>query len=80
MTSQPGKQRIVVHIFPIISRSKVSQIMKFGQLIEYNKRNMFFRNRAENVAGGLVTGFFLSFKKALQEIKSSGLQLSFNIF
>ena len=54
--------------------------MKFRQLIEYNKRNMFLRNRAENVAGGLVTDFFLSFKKALQEIKTSGLQLSFNIF
>ena len=36
----------------------------------------FFRNHAENVAGRLVLGLF---KKALYEVKASGLQLSFNI-
>ena len=41
MTSQPGLQTIVTHILPNISQSKGIQPMKFGQLIEYNKRNIF---------------------------------------
>ena len=41
MTSQPGLQPIAIHILPIISQSKGNQTMKFGQLIEYNKRNIF---------------------------------------
>ena len=54
--------------------------MKFGQLIEYSKRNFFFKNRAENETGTLVPDLFLFLKKALDEVKASGLQLSFNIF
>ena len=41
MTSQPEKQRIAMHILPNISRSKSNQTIKFGQLIEYNIRNIF---------------------------------------
>ena len=41
MTSQPGKQTIAINILPNISRSKSNQEMKFGQLIEYNTRNIF---------------------------------------
>ena len=41
MTSQPGEQIIPIHIFPNISGSKGNQAMKFGQLIEYNMRNIF---------------------------------------
>ena len=41
MTSQPGQQTIVTHILPNISRSKGSQTMKFGQLIECNMKNIF---------------------------------------
>ena len=33
--------KIVIHILPNISRSKGNQTMKFGQLIEYNMRNIF---------------------------------------
>ena len=43
MASQPGLQTIAIHIFPNISQSKGKQIMKFGRLIEYNKRNIFLR-------------------------------------
>ena len=32
---------IVIHILPNISRSKGNQTMKFGQLIEWNTRNIF---------------------------------------
>ena len=41
MTSQPGQQIIVIHILSNISRSKSNQIMKLGQLIECNVRNIF---------------------------------------
>ena len=56
--------------------------MKFGQLIEYNKRNIFFKNHLENGAWRLVLDLFLfkKKKKASNEIKASDQQLSFNIF
>ena len=43
ITSQPGKQTIAIHILPDISRSRGNQTMKFGQLIEYNMRNIFLK-------------------------------------
>ena len=43
MTSQPGSQTIAILILPDISQSKGNQAMKFGQLIEYNKRNIFLQ-------------------------------------
>ena len=56
--------------------------MKFGQIIKYNKRNIFLKNHAEIKAGRLVQDLSLLFKKALFEVKAgeNGLQLSFNIF
>ena len=41
MTSQPGKQTNSIHILLNISRSKGIQLMKLGQLIEYNNKNIF---------------------------------------
>ena len=41
MTSQPGLQTIAMHILSNISQSKDTQAMKFGQLMEYSKRNIF---------------------------------------
>ena len=41
MTSQPGRQTITVQILPNISKNKDNHAMKFGQLIEYNVRNIF---------------------------------------
>ena len=40
MTSQPGYQTITLHILPNISRIKGNQTMKYGQLIENNKRSI----------------------------------------
>ena len=40
MTSQPGLQTAAIHILPNISQSKENHVMKFRQLIEYNKRNI----------------------------------------
>ena len=64
LTSQPGSQTIAIHILPDISQSNGNQTMKFGQLIEYNKRNFSFKNYAENEAGRLVPDLFLFLKKA----------------
>ena len=43
MTSQPGVETIVMQILPDISQSKGNQTVKFGQLIDYNKRNIFLQ-------------------------------------
>ena len=51
MTSQPGKQTIVIHILPKISRSKNNQTMKFSQLIDYNTRNIFKEKLCTKCAG-----------------------------
>ena len=37
--------------------------MKFGQLIEYNKRNKFLKNYTENEAGRLAPDLFFFLKK-----------------
>ena len=37
--------------------------MKLGQLIEYNKINIFFKNYAENEAEKLFPDLFLFFEK-----------------
>ena len=68
-----------MHILPNISRITGNQTMKFGQLIECNKRNIFFKNHAEKERGRLGPDLFLFFEKALYEVKASGLQLRFNI-
>ena len=53
--------------------------MKFSQLIEYNKTSSL-KNHAESEAARLVPDLFLFFKKALYDVKASGLQLSYNVF
>ena len=53
--------------------------MKFGYLIEYNKRNIFLEKSCRNEAKRLVLGVFLFFKR-LYEMKASDLQLSFSTF
>ena len=40
MMPQPGKETTAIHILLDISRSKDNQAIKFGQLIEYNMRNI----------------------------------------
>ena len=58
MTSQPGKQTIAIHISPYISRSKSNQTMKFGQLIEYNMRNIFLEKSCTKCDGETIPRFF----------------------
>ena len=48
---------------PNISWRKGNQAITFGQVIEYNKKNVFFKNHAQNKAGRLVPNLFLYLKK-----------------
>ena len=43
MTSQPGEQTIAIHILTNISRGKSNLSMKLGQLLKYNKKNIFLQ-------------------------------------
>ena len=42
MTSQPGKQKVVVHILLSISRSKGNHTMKVGQLLSGTKQSRMY--------------------------------------
>ena len=80
MTSQNGQQIITIHIMPNISRNKANQAMKLSQVIEYNARNILFKNHGENKTGRLVPHLFCFFKKALHKEKARGKHFRFNIF
>ena len=54
MTSQPGKQIITIHILPDISRNQGNQTMQFGQLIEYNMRNIFIEKSFTKYGGETI--------------------------
>ena len=43
MKSQPGRQRIAIHILPSISRSKDNQAMKFDQLKNIPSETFFLK-------------------------------------
>ena len=51
MASQPRKQTTAIHILPNMSRSKGNQTIKFGQLKEYNMRNLFFEKSYTECGG-----------------------------
>ena len=55
ITSQPGKQRIGMHWLSNISKSKVKQTIKFGQLIEI----FFLKSYTQNVVKKLFPDPFL---------------------
>ena len=46
--------------------------MKLGQLVDYDKKILFFKNYSENQAGRLAADLLF--------FKASTLQLSFNVF
>ena len=54
MTSQTGKRIIAMYIFPNISRSKGNQIMKFGQLIKHNMKNIFLEKSYTKCGGETI--------------------------
>ena len=51
MTSQTGSQIITRHKLPNNLRSKDNRTMKFGELIEYNMRNIFLENSYSKCGG-----------------------------
>ena len=55
--SQSRKQTITIHILPNIS-SKSNQLMKFGQLIEYNMRNIFLEKPYPKCSGETIPRSF----------------------
>ena len=57
-----------MHILPNASRSKSNQKMKFGQLIEYNKGNIFPQKSGRKGGRKTSSRIFLFFKKALFEV------------
>ena len=59
MTSQPGKETLTIFILPNISKSKGNQIMKFGQLIEYDMETFFMKIHTQNVVEKLFLDPFL---------------------
>ena len=64
MTSQRGQRTMSIHILTNISRSKDNQTMKFGQLIEYNMRNIFLEKSYENVMEILFPDPFLKYQNS----------------
>ena len=62
MKSQPVLQTIAIHILLNISQSKGNQKIKFGQLIGYNKRNIFLQKYFSS--GRLVLDLFIFFEIA----------------
>ena len=55
MTSQPGKQTIVIHILSNISQSKGNQKIRFGQLIKDNLKNNFLEKSYIKFVGETIT-------------------------
>ena len=64
MTSQHGHQTITIFILPNSSRSKGNQIMKFGQLIEYNMRNIFLSKLYTKCGGETSSRLFSKISKS----------------
>ena len=58
MTSERGKPTTAIYILPDISKSKRSQIMKFGQLMEHNMRNIFLEKSCTKCGGETISRFF----------------------
>ena len=67
-------------MLPNMSQSKGNQTMKFGQFIEGNKRNNFLQKSQSKLSRETSPRPLFVFKKAVYEIKTSDLQLRFNIF
>ena len=65
MTSQPGLQTIAIHILLNIWQSKGNQTMKFGQLVGYNKRNIFLQKLCQKWGRKTSSRYFFIFWKSL---------------
>ena len=66
MTSQPGFQKIAIHILSNISQSKDNQTIKFGQLRDYNKRNIFLQKSCEKLVEEASSRALFVFSKSFR--------------
>ena len=80
ISSQTGKETITIHILPNIARVISNQTRKFAPLIEYNMKNIFFKNNAEKEEGQQVPVFFYFSQKRFYKVNVKGQHHSFNIF
>ena len=78
MTSQLDYQAIAMHILFIITKKRQPEI-KFDQLTNYNKRNIFLQKSYRKLGRETSPRSLIVFKKALYEAKANILQLKFNI-
>ena len=79
MTSQSGQQTILIHLLPNISRSKGSQTMKFGQLIEYKIRNIFLE-KSHTKWGGEISHRSITGKLKLSISLDQQSQVLYSLF
>ena len=81
MTSQPGLKQLQYTYCPISHKVKANQTMKFGQIIEYNKKNSFLQNlyRKWDKKTSFRPLYFLK-KLNMRRKQVVGLQLSLNRF
>ena len=76
MTSHTGKQVIIIHILPNISRSKGNQAIKFSHLIAYKVRNIFLQKSCRKCERETSPRLpFLQKKRASSEVKTSSQHL-----
>ena len=78
MTSQLWKQTIAIHILPNISRSKENQIMKFGQLTEYNMINIFLEKSFTKYGGTIPRPFPKKSKLNISLVQQSKVLYNLN--
>ena len=55
-----------MHVLFNVSRGKGNQAMKFGKLIEYNKRNIFLEKSYTNCGGENIPGAFQFYQNILK--------------
>ena len=65
MTPKSGQETVTIHIFSNISRCKGNQAMKFDQVMEYNKRNIFLQKPCNKLAKEASSRPLFVFQKSL---------------
>ena len=80
MVSHTRKQIIAIRILSNISRTKGNQAKLFGQLIEYNVRNIFLQKSCQNKAVGIVSELLWLFEKTLYKEYTRKRQVTNTLF
>ena len=78
MKLQPSYQTITIYTLPNISRCESNKTIKFDQLLDYSKKNIFVQKSCRKWGTG--TSSRPLFKKALYEVKTSVTRCNFSTF